>query len=190
MKVGRAPGDRDLTGVDARADLRRLKLDDRGRAIHLDPTLRRISRRGGLVAQSRGGAGHQAQPEGSFSSQVNINRRDAVRVIAAADPGPPAILGDPQLQGGRSVRPRVVDGILKLEPCAGDQQCTAAIAAGRLNGIGFRHRSGGNPGVRCADRVPWIVAVGRREKVGRRALGTRRGWRSRLAHCFLGRTGA
>ena len=52
-------------------------------------------------------------------------------IVAAADPGPAAVLGDPELHRGRAVRPRVIDRVLELESRAGDQQRAPAPRAER-----------------------------------------------------------
>ena len=95
MKIAGPPRDRDLSGVDPRSNLHWLKLNGRRGRVDLDPALGRISRRGGLVAQSRRRACDQAQTVCPLSSQVDLDRRDAVWIAAAADPGATAVLGDP-----------------------------------------------------------------------------------------------
>src|ERR1700675_2826679 len=99
MEVARPPGDRDLSGIYPSSDLGGLELNDRNGRVDVDPGLGRISRRGGLVAQSRGRASDEAQTVRPLSAQVDLDRRDAVHVASAADPGPATVLSDPKLDG-------------------------------------------------------------------------------------------
>ena len=69
--------------------------------------------------------------------KVDLDRRDAVLVAAAANPGSAAILGDPELDGRRTAGPGVLDRILQLEFRACDQKRLARRSARRARRRSF-----------------------------------------------------
>src|SRR5262249_51093607 len=169
VEIGYAPGDRDLARVYPRAHLGRVQLNDWWCGVHLHPGLGRIAGGGWLIAETGSRPCHQADPTGPPPPQIALVGGAAVGVVTAGDPRPPAVLGDPELDAGRTVRPGVVDRVLELEPWTLDQQriSRAATAAGRrgagLCRAGCDQRAGrclGPPGYPLGSR-----AGGRREEV-------------------------
>ena len=98
------------------------------RGVDLDPALGRVAGGGGLVAQARRRPRHQADPVCPLAAQVHVDGRDAVRVVAAANPGAAAVLGDPELDGRGPVGTGVVDGVLELEFGVIDQKGFAGVS--------------------------------------------------------------
>src|SRR5262245_53987265 len=84
--------------------------------VNFDPRLRWIARGRRLIAHARRRACNQADSERPFTAEVDLERRNLVRVFTAADPGSAAVLGDPELHGSRPVGPCVLDSVLEPEP--------------------------------------------------------------------------
>ncbi len=118
-----------------------------GAGVDLDPALGRIARRGGLIAEPRRRPRHQADPVRPLAAEVDVDGRGPVRVVAAADPGAAAVLGDPELDRGGPVGARVIHGVLELEPRAVDQERVRRAGPARCGRGGRRGRlSGGRSG--------------------------------------------
>ena len=152
----------------------RVELHARRRAVHLDPQLGRVARSGRLIAQPGGRSGDQTEAERPFAAEVHLKGRNAVRVLAASDPGPAAVLCDPELHARGAVWSGVIDGILERELGAGDQKRSHSSARRHAAWVGGqRGARRGHRGLRTGPNS-WPGAVNGRILVRPRRSGRER----------------